>query len=72
MRAIIAVAAALALCGCEPLTPQQAAQLKADRPAHDVRVIRDDSRSVTCWKTTDSRGGISCLPNWMLVEGRQP
>lgn len=66
MRTIFAVVAVLALCGCEPTTPERAVEIKAQHPFYDVEVYHDDQRAVTCWKSRDSRGGISCLPDWML------
>lgn len=54
------------LTGCEPMTPEQAARQKLDRPFPDVFVHHDDARSVTCWVPRDSRAGLSCLPDWML------
>jgi hypothetical protein len=56
------------LAGCEPITYEQAAQLKLDRPWVGVRVEHDDARSVTCWVPSDDRAGLSCLPDWMLVK----
>lgn len=54
------------LAGCEPMTPEQAARQKLDRPFPGVFVHHDDARSVTCWTPRDSRAGLSCLPDWML------
>lgn len=54
------------LAGCEPMTPEQAAQQKLERPFYDVSVHHDDARGVTCWIPRDSRAGLSCLPDWML------
>lgn len=65
-----ALAAVLVLAGCEPMTPEQAKARAKSRPFSDVEVHHDDMRAVTCWKAHDPRGGISCLPDWMLT--RQP
>lgn len=54
------------LAGCEPMTPERSAQIRAQY----VEVMHDDQRQVTCWKYV-ARGGISCLPDWML-DARQP
>lgn len=54
------------LAGCEPVTPEQIAQRRANNPDTHVEVMHDDHRSVTCWKYGASSGGISCLPDWML------
>lgn len=54
------------LAGCEPMTPEQAAQQKINRPFYGVTVEHDDARGVTCWVPSDSRAGLSCLPDWML------
>jgi hypothetical protein len=50
------------LAGCEPMTPEQAAKQKLDRPFPDVVVHHDDARSVP----RESRAGLFCLPDWML------
>ena len=54
------------LAGCEPMTPEQVAKQKQERPFPDVYVHHDDARGVTCWVPRDSRAGLSCLPDWML------
>ncbi|MGH8382584.1 hypothetical protein [Pseudomonas sp.] len=54
------------LVGCEPTTPEQAAQQKRDRPFAGATAKHDDARGVTCWVSDDSRAGLSCLPDWML------
>ena len=56
------------LAGCEPMTPEQVAQQKLERPFHDVSVHHDDVRAVTCWIPRDSRAGLSCLPDWTLKQ----
>ena len=56
------------LAGCEPMTPEQVAQQKLERPFHGVSVHHDDARAVTCWIPRDSRAGLSCLPDWMLKQ----
>lgn len=67
MKQVSIVVAIVAISGCEPVTPQQAAVAEARHPFYDVEVYHDDQRAVTCWKTLDSRGGIACIPDWMLV-----
>jgi hypothetical protein len=47
---------------------QREVQRKLDKPIWAVRAEHDDLRSVTCWVTEDPRGGISCLPDWMLAK----
>ena len=59
------------LAGCEPITPEQAAQRRLDNPMRDTAVEHDDARAVTCWKWSAGGGagaasGLSCLPDWML------
>lgn len=68
---------ALALAGCEEQAcpngsmddckAQKAIQVRLENPIYGVRAYHDDSRSVTCWMTNDPRGGLSCLPDWMLT-----
>lgn len=72
LAAVAAVALALALGGCEPMTPQQVAERKSQNPFFDTEVYHDDGRGVTCWKSRDPRGGISCLPDWMLTKPSKP
>ena len=34
----------------------------------NIRVYHDNIQNVTCWKySTSPGGGISCIPDWMLV-----
>lgn len=72
MRRAALAAVVLVLGGCEVHTPEQAAQYRLDYPFMGVRVEHDDSRGVTCWVTSDSRGGLSCLPDWMLSTNHLP
>lgn len=65
MKSIIAAMAILALCGCEPATPERVEAIKARYPFTGVEAYHDDVRSVTCWTT--SRGGLSCMPDWMIA-----
>jgi transaldolase len=77
IRIAVAISVAL-LAGCDvPTCPngsiddcksKQAMQRKLDNPMFGVNAYHDDLRSVTCWITLDSRGGLSCLPDWMLTK----
>lgn len=60
----------LALTGCDPMTPEEIAALKAAEPDHWISVFHDDHRSVTCWRD-HNKGGVSCLPDWMLKPAAQ-
>lgn len=60
------VLALMALAGCQPPTAEEIAAEKADYPAYGVGVFHDDTRAVTCWRESN-RGGLSCLPDWLLV-----
>lgn len=78
MRALAVGVAAAALCvgllalaGCEPATPQEAAAQRAFRPTNSLFTEHDDVRKVTCW-IRNGTGGVSCLPDWMLVPQSMP
>lgn len=68
-----AAMAALMLSGCAAFAQPDAQIERVEREdmtfGDGVTVIRDDSRAVTCWVFWGSqKGGISCLPDWMLVK----
>lgn len=73
--ALMVLLAALAGCNVPRETPRTGAvaQEQIDTPgAGRVVVFHDDRRSVTCWVGsgygTYTVGGLSCLPDWLLVQ----
>lgn len=76
MRITALAVALVTLSGCDSYAcpngsiddckAQKAVQIKLDKPIWGVSAQHDDLRRVTCWVTDDSRGGLSCLPDWML------
>jgi hypothetical protein len=54
--------ALLALAGCTDESKKA-----GDVGLGQISVWNDDARDVTCWVFRDyQKGGISCLPDWML------
>lgn len=81
IRLAALAAMALVLGGCDdaihdqlfdPPKPSSArafyAEQRLDRPFEGATVQHDDRRAVTCWVYNQGvRGGISCIPDWMLT-----
>lgn len=65
IASVLLVIVTFGLSACEKATPERLAQLRAERPFSSTTVFHDDQRAVTCWMT--DRGGMACLPDWMLV-----
>lgn len=61
------ISACALLAGCGIQTPDEVAAKRARQPANHVTVIHDDTHNVTCWEYGGTNGGISCIPDWMLV-----
>lgn len=80
MRLAVVAAVVLALAGCEKVAvadehrPRMPTldQMRVDAAFNAVTVVRDEKRAVTCWVFSEyQRGGISCLPDWMMTSGKR-
>lgn len=66
MKPMILLVALCALVGCEQPDSTSTPQPKRYGAMH-IQVWHDDSRGVTCWLYGGTNGGISCLPDGVLI-----
>lgn len=78
IKSFAAFLAVLAMSGCGQSAQAeqkdaQIAELEYKYLKHtngSINVLRDENRGVTCWVfDAYQRGGISCIPDWMLDRG---
>lgn len=67
MKLIGLVVLSVLLVGCDAgrSSSEETAKRKA-KPVPAYRVEHDGVRNVTCWMTGGARGGVYCMPDWML------
>jgi hypothetical protein len=68
MKLIGLVVLSVALVGCDMgrTARDASAEKRKAKPVPAYRVEHDDVRNVTCWLTGGNRGGVFCMPDWML------